>query len=138
MSDPDMGMVFIAGSVHLREIKKNFLQMRFADLFVPVSRAVRIDPYEVAALKFSNVRSESAVGQAQGMGQIIHAHTSVLDQKIQNLDPHFGSERGKHSQLFFWVLNVSHGSGSFSHMDLCVMVQWSLRFHFMPYSIMFI
>ena len=138
MSDPDMGMVFIAGSVSLREIKKNFFQMRFADLFVSVSRAVRIDPYEVAALKLSNVRGESAVGQAQGMGQIIHAHPSVLDQKVQNLYPDFGSERGEYSQLFFWVLNVSHGSVSFSSMDLCITVQHSFRFHFTSYSIMII
>ena len=63
---------------------------------------------QITGFKLAHVRGQSAVGDSQRLRQIIHAHPSVLNKKVQDIDPGFRAKSAEDFQCFICILDISH------------------------------
>ena len=93
-------------------MKKNLIQVRFADFQIAVAAAVCVDADQITGFEKTDVGRKSPVRHFQSLSQIIHAHSPVVQQKLKYFNADFGTERAKDFELLVGIFDVSHGGFS--------------------------
>lgn len=89
LSDPQVGMKLILRGNASGKHKKDFVQVRLADLQVAVAGTARVDADQIAFFQPPDVGGKGSGGQSHGFSQIVHTHSAALEKEIQNSDPDF-------------------------------------------------
>ena len=96
------------------ELKQNFIQMRLTKLLVAVKARVRIDADQIRGFQLADVIRQSPVGNIELFSQLIHAHFSITEKQVQNLDTDIGAKSLKDLKTFGKGFYVAHNIVSLS------------------------
>jgi hypothetical protein len=87
LADTQVGVKFILRMILFSEKEQDLVQMGFAYAQISVLFRVCIYAHKVTGFQFPYMGSQSAVGYPQGLRKTVHTHSSVLNKKIQDIDP---------------------------------------------------
>ena len=83
---PKAGFMFVDRRERAVQQKKNFIEMWFAELLVAVEAGIGIDADQIGSLKLADMIGQCTVCDFEPVSQLIHAHFSVLQEQLQDLD----------------------------------------------------